>query len=382
MRSHLNPLENIINLFSGLSLHSFLMLPMQRVTRLPLLVDAVLSKLKTDDDEFGSWKMTLAILNKIVSQCNEAAKRSAQSHEMEVLSRQIEFPQSIRPLAILPVGIPAAGISPTRSLVRRDELTHLVWRGEDNGKLTFGKKFTKTPVYLFLFTDLLVLSKKRSEESFAVFDYCARSMLTVSSGEVIPQLPTKDLPLAGKHLILLTLLENYDGKMIEMVTFLVKFSKYILISFFDRLQILSCATETDRQRWLHAMEPPASDNPDEKLYEQWDCPQVMAKHTYVGLQPDELNLDPGDVVNVTRKMADGKPSPAAQVFHGDFLQKIFYIINTGWYQGERMRDGASGWFPGNYTEEVASSHVRARNLKQRYRLLTFTAAYWESQKKK
>lgn len=31
----------------------------------------------------------------------------------------------------------------------------------------------------------------------------------------------------------------------------------------------------------------------------------MAKHTYLGLQPDELNLDPGDVVNVTRKMADG-----------------------------------------------------------------------------
>lgn len=75
---------------------------------------------------------------------------------------------------------------------------------------------------------------------------------------------------------------------------------------FDHQQILSCATETDRQRWLHAMEPPASDNPDEKLYEQWDCPQVMAKHTYVGLQPDELNLDPGDVVNVARKMADGK----------------------------------------------------------------------------
>lgn len=54
------------------------------------------------------------------------------------------------------------------------------------------------------------------------------------------------------------------------------------------------------------MEPPASDNPDEKLYEQWDCPQVIAKHSYVGLQPDELNLDPGDVVNVTRKMTDGK----------------------------------------------------------------------------
>lgn len=49
----------------GLSLHSFLMLPMQRITRLPLLVDAVLSKLKSDDDEYDNWKMTLAILNKV-----------------------------------------------------------------------------------------------------------------------------------------------------------------------------------------------------------------------------------------------------------------------------------------------------------------------------
>lgn len=41
------------------------MLPMQRITRLPLLVDAVLSKLKPDDDEFDNWKMTLALLNKV-----------------------------------------------------------------------------------------------------------------------------------------------------------------------------------------------------------------------------------------------------------------------------------------------------------------------------
>lgn len=61
---------------------------------------------------------------------------------------------------------------------------------------------------------------------------------------------------------------------------------------------------------------------------------------------------------------------------------FFFCENLGWYHGERIRDGAQGWFPGNYTEEVASTHVRARNLKQRYRLLTFTAAYWESQKKK
>lgn len=43
-------------------------------------------------------------------------------------------------------------------------------------------------------------------------------MLTVSSGDVIPQLPTKEMLSAGKHLMLMTLLENYDGKHIEMVS--------------------------------------------------------------------------------------------------------------------------------------------------------------------
>lgn len=85
-----------------------------------------------------------------------------------------------------------------------------------------------------------------------------------------------------------------------------KFKNILIQICFFLIQILSCASETDRQRWLHATEPPASENPDEKLYEQWDCPQVMARHRYVPLQPDELGLEAGDVVNVTRKMADGK----------------------------------------------------------------------------
>ena len=56
-----------------------------------------------------------------------------------------------------------------------------------------------------------------SDDTFLVFDYCQRSLLTVSSGDVIPQLPTKEMIAAGKNLILMTLLENYDGKTIEMV---------------------------------------------------------------------------------------------------------------------------------------------------------------------
>ena len=36
-----------------------------------------------------------------------------------------------------------------------------------------------------------------------------------------------------------------------------------------------------------------------------DCPQVQVTHPYEAQQPDELNLDTGDVVNILRKTPDG-----------------------------------------------------------------------------
>jgi neuronal guanine nucleotide exchange factor len=60
--------------------------------------------------------------------------------------------------------------------------------------------------------------------------------------------------------------------------------------------------------------------------------------------------------------------------------EIFSYNYIGWYFGERTRDGCQGWFPGNYTEEILSSHLRSKNLKQRHRLLLYTATYLEAQK--
>ncbi|XP_052859604.1 uncharacterized protein LOC128266854 [Anopheles cruzii] len=320
----------------SLSLSSFLMLPMQRITRMRLLLDAVLQRCRTDDDEFGSWEKTFVLINRILTRCNDAAHRSEQVHEMELLSRQIEFPTHIRPLPIVPCGIGAAPSSMHRKLEKRGELVHLLWRGDD-AKLTFGKKFSKSNVYAFLFTDLLVLTKKKSDESYLVVDYCQRALLAVSSGDVVPGLPAKEMQTLGKNLIIMTLLENHEGKTIEM--------------------IVSCPSETERERWLTVAEPPASENPEEKIYEQWDCPQVIAVHPYQALQPDELDLDIKDVVHVHRKMADG------------------------WYEGERIRDGAVGWFPSNYTKEIPSPHIRAKHIKQRHMLLTYTSKYIDTASK-
>lgn len=38
--------------------------------------------------------------------------------------------------------------------------------------------------------------------------------------------------------------------------------------------MLSCALESERTRWVEAVTPRTSDNPDEQIYEEWDCPQV------------------------------------------------------------------------------------------------------------
>lgn len=130
--------------------------------------------------------------------------------------------------------------------------------------------------------------------------------------------------------MLLTLLENYCTKQVEY--------------------ILTCESNTERERWIEAISPPKRDIVGETLYESWDCPQVMALYSYSANQPDELSLQPGDVINVLRKMADG------------------------WYNGEKLLNGEQGWFPANYTKEVASEHVRARNLKQRHRLLALTGS--------
>ncbi|CAB3386457.1 Hypothetical predicted protein [Cloeon dipterum] len=316
----------------SLSLHSFLMLPMQRVTRLPLLFDAVLRRLSANSDEYTSCKNALMMVNKLVQDCNEEARKMERMKEMIELSRQLEFRSEMRAVPL---------ISSSRWLVRSGEMTQLLTR--DEAKLTFGRRIAKQVVNVFLFTDLLVVAKKKGDEGYHVIDYCARNMIDVVNPEEYAEgtinLPWKIHDISSKNMLILTLLQNHEKKTNEMV--------------------LSCSLESDKQRWLAAITTPQinQNNSEERVYESWDCPQVQAIHAYVAQQPDELSLEVADVVNVLRKLPDG------------------------WYQGERIRDGECGWFPENYCKEILSSHVRARNLRQRYRLLALTSEYIDVQRK-
>nr|XP_026501496.1 uncharacterized protein LOC113404726 isoform X4 [Vanessa tameamea] len=310
----------------SLSLHSFLLLPMQRVTRLPLLLDAVLRNLAPADDEYRGCMHALATLNDFVSQCNEGARNTERVEEMWRVARDIHVPPALRRAPELGPALSRRDRRPIRWLVRSGEMTQLLWKN-DELKLTFGKKFHKIPLHLFLFNDHLVITKKKGEDSFVAVDHCARSLVEVCAS---------DAAAGAKHALLLTLLENHEGRTIEM--------------------LLSSPSETDARRWAEALAPPAA-GAGETLYAGWDCPQVTALYAYAPAQPDELALAEGDVVNVTRKTSEG------------------------WYYGERTRDGEAGWFPGAYTAEIASQHVRARNLRQRYRLLALSATYLGQKKR-
>lgn len=78
-----------------------------------------------------------------------------------------------------------------------------------------------------------------------------------------------------------------------------------VLNFKLTLQLLSCDSESSKKRWIEAMSPPISSNPEETLYNEWDCPQVFSEHPYIAVQPDELSLQSGDIVKVLTKMNDG-----------------------------------------------------------------------------
>ena len=50
--------------------------------------------------------------------------------------------------------------------------------------------------------------------------------------------------------------------------------------------------------------PQVSSNPEEKIYEEWDCPKVMGVANYQAQDSDELEFSAGDTAKVLRKLSD------------------------------------------------------------------------------
>lgn len=295
-----------------LPMKTFLLLPMQRITRIPLLIDSVCHRLDSTSDRYKSAVLARSAINKIVKQCNDGARQMERMEELIAIKSQLQFKVKEFPL-----------ISASRYLVKKGDVTEIL---SDAGTKTIFKrsKPTKNPLYLFLFNDILLITKKRSNH-YDVIDYCWRAFLDsqhIRDPEKCKLLP-QGAPPGARCLMLLVMFENCENKRVEMV--------------------LAHNSENDCERWLDVVTSVTVEG-NERIYAQWDCPLVQAVSRYEAREGDELSLDENDIVKVLRK------------------------LNDGWYYGEKNEDNEMGWFPGEVTKEIDSDHIRSRNLRLTYQV--------------
>ncbi|NWS83532.1 ARHGQ factor, partial [Toxostoma redivivum] len=136
----------------NLPMISFLILPMQRVTRLPLLMDTICQKTPKDSAKYENCKQALKEVSKVCPQVIPVIFPKwiilllifLKVSNLEGFQRDF--------LALQPFPL----VSSSRWLLKRGELTAYV---EDTG--LFSKRTSKQQVYFFLFNDVLIITKKK-----------------------------------------------------------------------------------------------------------------------------------------------------------------------------------------------------------------------------
>ncbi|XP_012292563.2 rho guanine nucleotide exchange factor 26 [Aotus nancymaae] len=298
----------------NLPMISFLILPMQRVTRLPLLMDTICQKTPKDSPKYEVCKRALKEVSKLVRLCNEGARKMERTEMMYTINSQLEF--KIKPFPL---------VSSSRWLVKRGELTAYV---EDT--VLFSRRTSKQQVYFFLFNDVLIITKKKSEESYNVNDYSLRDQLLVEScdNEELNSSPGKNSSTmlysrqsSASHLFTLTVLSNHANEKVEM--------------------LLGAETQSERARWITALGHSSGKPPADRT----SLTQVEIVRSFTAKQPDELSLQVADVVLIYQRVSDG------------------------WYEGERLRDGERGWFPMECAKEITCQAIIDKNVERMGRLL-------------
>ncbi|XP_064423912.1 rho guanine nucleotide exchange factor 19 [Latimeria chalumnae] len=297
-----------------LPLTSFLILPFQRITRLKMLVENILKRTTQGSRDEDTATKAFNELKRLIRECNASVQSMKRTEELIHLNKKIHFESKIFPL-----------ISQSRWLVKHGELVEVDTQATNMTGSKF--KVATRPVYLHLFNDCLLLSRKKETGKFAVFAHAK-----------IQELKVKDLNIKlhgiPGHIFHLQLSENHQ-------------IKYQVL--------LRAQTESEKQRWITAMFPSSHQTEKEQAMENDDCPQVQCIKAYKAQEHDELSLEKADILEVKTKTSDG------------------------WIEGMRLSDGERGWFPKAYVEEIISRNARLRNLRENNRIKCATLKLEEEQ---
>ncbi|XP_024132550.1 rho guanine nucleotide exchange factor 26 [Oryzias melastigma] len=286
----------------NLPMISFLILPMQRITRLPLLLDTICQKTPKNSKQYEDCKTALQEISKVVRKCNEGARTMERTEMLCTINSQLEF--KIKPFPL---------ISSSRWMVKRGELTSLV-------EGAFLKRTSRQHVYLFLFNDVLIITRKKSEDSYSVVDYALRDEISVSLYQPDDLKPMLSPRPSSNHLFHLCFERNHSGERIQ--------------------RILGTESLNERARWISVL----GQNPNNKKdQDKSNAIQVEVIRTYTARQPDELSLQVADVVLVSQTV-------------------------DGWHEGERLRDGERGWFLAECAVQITCPATIERNMQRMNRL--------------
>ncbi|XP_017561254.1 rho guanine nucleotide exchange factor 16 [Pygocentrus nattereri] len=278
----------------GLPMISFLILPMQRVTRLPLLMDTICQKTTKQTPEYYAARWALKAISKLVKSCNDGARRMERTEQMYTIQKQMEFGK-IKPFPL---------VSSSRWLLKRGELAICL-----EELSIFWKAFSHKSYYLFLFNDVLIVTRKKSEESYVVCDYATLENVEVEEAQV-----------DSKLYLRMAMNPNSEGRCEQMA--------------------LVAENKLDRARWVTALQ---SHKETWSIINKDDLPQYEATKAYMPKEPDELSLQQAEVVIV--------------------LQEV-----DGWCYGERMRDGERGWFPASCATQITNRTALESNIQRMERL--------------
>ncbi|KAM6932670.1 ephexin-1 isoform 2-T2 [Lycodopsis pacificus] len=287
----------------GLSFTSFLILPFQRITRLKLLVQNILKKAEENSERETNAIKAHQQLEQIVKECNEGVRKMSRTEELISIEKTLEFKSKSVPI-----------ISHSRWLLKKGEVQQMA--GPKSTRTMRSRKLYQ-PVYLFLFNNLLLITKRSSSgDKFQVIDSCTRAMLR-----------TEDLEDQGQilaYVFNLKLLENQEERPVSYM--------------------LKASSMSDKLRWMCALTPNRRTRFMSTSAHQQDSPQVQCIHSYSSQEPDELSIETADVLNLLERTDDG------------------------WMMGERLHDGERGWFPFRLVEEILSKVVRAQNMREAFRI--------------
>ncbi|KAJ8371219.1 hypothetical protein SKAU_G00112470 [Synaphobranchus kaupii] len=290
----------------GLPVISFLILPMQRVTRLPLLMDMICQKTDEESADYIHAVQALKAISKLVKKCDDGARTMERTEQMYTIQQQMDFGK-IKPFPL---------VSSSRWLQKRGELA--VCTEELS---IFWKAFGHKSYYLFLFNDVLIVTRRKSEESYVVMDYATLENVEValqhSDGQMAPPFRQSG---SSPYPLKLLMRRNSDGRAEQIV--------------------LAAESPLERARWVTALRKRKQ---AESTSSKEDLPQCEVTKAYIPKSPDELGLQQAEVVIVLQK-------------------------EEGWCYGERMRDGETGWFPVVCATEITNRTAVKRNVRRMERI--------------